>query len=268
MMETISQGVRISYDQMGHGEPALLMMPGWCANRTTMFSQLMAHTSKRRATLALDWRGHGASAAPSGDFGAADLVQDALAVIAASGARHIIPVATSHAGWIALELRRQLGERIPQLVLLDWIILEAPLPFIGTLTAFQNPQQWEPAREQLFAMWLAGVENPDVIRLVKQEMGAHGFEMWARAGREILAAYTQVGSPLKALAELDPPVPTLHLYSQPPDPGYLAAQQTFAAEHPWFQVQRLTVPGHFPMVEVPEVVAAAIERFVARADAG
>jgi pimeloyl-ACP methyl ester carboxylesterase len=267
-MNTISQGVRISYDQMGHGEPALLMLPGWCANRTTMFGQLMAHTSKHRSTFTLDWRGHGTSAVPAGDFDAADLVCDALAVIAASGAQHIIPVATSHAGWIALELRRQLGERIPQVVLLDWIILEAPPPFIDTLHAFQRPEQWEPAREQLFAMWLAGVENPNVIRLVKQEMGAHGFEMWARAGREILAAYAQAGSPLKALAELDPPVPTLHLYSQPPDHGYLAAQQAFASEHPWFQVQRLAVPGHFPMVEVPEVVATEIERFVTRANAG
>ena len=264
-METISQGIRISYDRVGQGEPALLMLPGWCANRTTMFSRLMAQTSKHQATLTLDWRGHGTSETPSGDFGAADLVQDALSVIAASGAQHIIPVATAHAGWIALELCRLLGARIPQLVLLDWIVLEAPPPFVGALTAFQNPQQWEPAREQLFSMWLEGVDNPEVIRFVRQEMASHGFEMWARAGREILAAYAQVGSPLKALAELDPPVPTLHLYSQPPDPGYLAAQQAFAAQHPWFKVQRLAVPGHFPMIDVPEVVAAEIEQFVAHA---
>src|SRR5438067_13606462 len=101
-----------------------------------------------------------------------------------------------------------------------------------------------------------------VAHFVRQEMGTYGFAMWARAGREILAAYTRAGSPLKALAELSPPVPTLHLYSQPADPGYLAAQEAFAAEHPWFHVRRLPARSHFPMLEVPEMVATEIEQFV------
>lgn len=36
------------------------------------------------------------------------------------------------------------------------------------------------------------------------------------------AAYAEAGSPLRALATLDPPVPVLHLYAQPDDPGYLS----------------------------------------------
>lgn len=266
-METYANGVRISYDDLGRGEPALLMMPGWCANRT-MFKHLTPQSSTHRRTLALDWRGHGESGAAPSDFGEKDLVNDALAVIEASGAHSIIPVATAHSGWVALELRRRLANRIPKLVLLDWIILEAPAPFIGALQAFQDPAQWRPAHEQLFSMWLEGVDDPEVISFVREEMGAYGFEMWACAGREILAAYTQANSPLKALSELHPPVPTLHLYSQPADPGYLEAQEAFAAEHPWFQVCRLPARSHFPMLEVPEVVAAEIEHFVASESAG
>jgi pimeloyl-ACP methyl ester carboxylesterase len=261
IMKTYTSGVRISYDDLGRGEPALLMMPGWCANRT-MFKHLAPQAAASRRTLALDWRGHGQSGADRADFGERDLVNDALAVIEASGAESIVPVATAHSGWVALELRRRLGKRIPKLVLLDWIILQAPVPFVGALQAFQDPEHWEPAREQLFSMWLEGVDHQEVIRFVREEMGAYGFEMWARAGREILVAYTQADSPLKALSELDPPVPTLHLYSQPADPGYLAAQEVFAVEHPWFQVRRLPARSHFPMLEIPEVVAAAIEHFV------
>jgi len=77
------------------------------------------------------------------------------------------------------------------------------------------------------------------------------------------AAYAEAGSPLRALATLDPPVPVLHLYAQPDDPGYLAAQQSFAGAHPWFRVEKLQARSHFPMFEVPEAVAAAIEEFVA-----
>jgi pimeloyl-ACP methyl ester carboxylesterase len=259
-METYANGVQISYDDMGAGEPALLMMTGWCANRTTMFSQLAVECAKSRRVLALDWRGHGLSATPKEDFGANDLVEDALAVIEASGARQIVPVATAHAGWIAIELRRRLAERIPKIALLEWIVFDAPAPFVNALQALQDPMQWEPAREQLFAMWLTGVDNPDVIRLV-HEMGAQGFEMWARAGREISAAYTRQGAPLKMLASLEKTIPVLHLYAQNP-PGYMVAQKAFASEHPWFTVRRINAQSHFPMTEVPSIVAAELERFV------
>lgn len=195
------------------------------------------------------------------DFGADSLVTDALSVIEASGVQQVMPVAVSHAGWIAIELRRRLAERIPKLVLVDWIILEPPPPFVDALRALQDPQQWEQAREQLFSVWLQGVDNAEVIHFVRGNMGSYGFDMWARGSREIFSAYTQAGSPLQELARLNPPVPVLHLYTQPEDPGYLAAQQSFAAEHPWFSVRKLAARSHFPVMEVPNEVAAEIELF-------
>jgi hypothetical protein len=41
-----------------------------------------------------------------------------------------------------------------------------------------------------------------------------------------------------------------------------AAQQSFAAVHPWFSVYRLEAQSHFPMFEVPDAIASAIEEFV------
>lgn len=261
MAEVQSHGIQISYDDRGQGEPVLLFMPGWCAGRT-VFDELARQCATRRRTLVLDWRGHGYSSRPSHDFGAADLVDDALAVIEASHADLVVPVALSHAGWVAIELRRRLGARIPKLVLLDWIVLEAPPPFLGALQSLQNPEQFEQTRSQLFSMWLHGPHIPALTRYVREDMGSYPFEMWARAGREIGAAYTKAGSPLQALANLEPPVAALHLYAQPDDPGYLAAQQSFSGAHPWFQVSKLDAHSHFPMYEVPDEMAKAIERFV------
>ncbi|MDR5694421.1 MAG: hypothetical protein QN198_08050 [Armatimonadota bacterium] len=112
-------------------------------------------------------------------------------------------------------------------------------------------------------MWLQGLDIPALTHFVREDMGSYPFEMWARAGREIGAAYAKAGSPLQALASLDPPVPVLHLYAQPEDPGYLAAQRSFGAAHPWFQVLKLQARSHFPMYEVPDEMAMAIERFAA-----
>ncbi len=260
--ESRADGVlRITYDDLGQGEPVLLLMPGWCGSRD-VFSALAESCRESRRTISLDWRGHGRSGAPMDDFGSDDLVEDALAVIEASGARQVVPVALSHAGWVAIELRRRLGDRVPKLVLLDWIITEAPPPFLGALQGLQDPQRWEQTREQLFGMWLHDLDIPELTRYVREDMGSYGFDMWARAGREIGTAYTRERSPLQALAALNPPVPTLHLYAQPDDPGYLAAQQSFADAHPWFSVGKLEAQSHFPMTEIPEQMAGAIERFI------
>lgn len=263
MPETNSHGIRISYDDLGRGGPTLLFMPGWCGGRG-VFDPLVARCAARRRSLALDWRGHGQSGRTTGDFGARDLADDAVAVIEASEADRVVPVALSHAGWVAIELRRRLGPRIAGIVLLDWIVLEAPPGFLAALRALQDPTQCLRARDQLFSMWLGDLDITDLSRYVRGDMGSYDLGMWSRAGREISAAYARAGSPLRSLAGLEPAAPrVLHLYAQPEDPGYLAAQQSFAADHDWFQVSKLDARSHFPMYEVPDEMAEAIERFVA-----
>jgi pimeloyl-ACP methyl ester carboxylesterase len=261
MSEAYHDRLAISYDDLGQGEPALLFLPGWCASRAA-WSSLIPKSASHRRILSLDWQGHGQSETPSTDFGEEALVADALSVIKASGVQKIIPVALAHAGWIAIELRRRLGEQIPKVILIDWIIFEAPAPFLGALQALQDPTQWQQTRDHLFSMWLEGIDNSALTHFVQQDMGTHDAQMWGRAGREISAAYVRAGSPLNALSELNPPVSVLHLYAQPADLAFLQAQQSFAASHSWFHVQRLQARSHFPMFEVPDEMATAIETFV------
>lgn len=255
--EALSSGGRVAYDDLGAGEPALLLLPGWCANRT-VFRRLAPFLAARRRVLALDWRGHGGSDAPSADFGEEGLLEDALAVVASSGAREVVPVALAHAGWIAIALARRLGTRIPRMILVDWLVLGAPPPFREALAGMQSPDTWRPTLDRLFDFWLHDGADPEVERFVRGEMGAHGFPMWSRAGRAILAAYDREGSPLEALSRLSPPVSTLHVYATPDDPGVLRAQQEFAAAHPWFRVRKLEARTHFPMIEAPDALAAEI----------
>ncbi len=260
-MADTKSGIRISYDDLGRGEPALLCLPGWCADRS-VFTELVGACSGRRRTLSLDWRGHGQSAPATHDFGDAGLVDDALAVIEESGAQRIVPVALAHAGWVAIELRRQLGQRIPAIIFVDWLVLDPPPPFLGALAGLQDPGKWQATREQLFAMWLQGVEGPKITRFIREGMGSHGFEMWARAGKAIEASYKRYGSPVKALADFRPSVPVLHLYAQPADPEFLHAQEIFAESHSWFTVRKLNAKSHFPMLEIPQDMSDVIESFV------
>lgn len=255
---------RISYDDQGDGGPALLCLPGWCGDRT-VFGPLGAALAPRRRVLALDWRGHGASTRLVPDFGSAELLDDALQVIESSGAGQVIPVGLSHAGWVALELRRRLGGgRVPAIVLLDWMVLGPPPAFTDALAGLQDRHTWERVRAALFGMWTTGVDSRQVLDYV-ESMAAYGFLDWSRAGREIAASFAREGAPLRAvqrLADLGQACPTLHAYAQPGDPAFLVAQQEYAAANDWFRVDRLDARSHFPMLEVPGQMAELIDDFV------
>lgn len=259
-MAKTAEKVLASYDDVGSGEPAVLLLPVWCADRS-LFHGLVPRLVERFRVLSMDWRGHGRSPAAPDEFGEKDLVEDAISVINRSGARRVIVVAQAHAGWVAIALRRRLGSRIAGLVLLEWLVLGAPEPLRVALEGLQSPSQWREALNRVFAIWLAGSRDPRLTNFVRGRMGAHGYPMWSRAARAVQKAYTKHGSPLAALGRLDPPPPVLHLYAQPRTPGFLVAQQGFARSHEWFQVELLDAQTHFPVLERPEPIAHAIDRF-------
>ncbi len=261
MPEAICEGRKVRYDVAGSGEPALLLLHGWCDNRT-QYHRLLPLLAQKRRVLAVDLPGHGGSESPPGDFGYRELVAGAVAVVEESGAPRVVPVAMAHAGWVALGLRRRLGpERIVKLVFLDWLVIEPARPFLEALQSLQDADRWKSTRAKLFADWLEDAE-PFISQHVNRTMGDFSFGMWARAGREVAAAYAREGSPLDALSALDPPTPALHLYALPKEEEFQAAQERFSKKHPWFASKRLDGKTHFPPLETPEAVAAAIEDFV------
>jgi pimeloyl-ACP methyl ester carboxylesterase len=257
-------GIRIAYEDSGSGEPALLCLTGWCSSKER-YEHLVPLLARNRRTIAFDWRGHGDSQRDVGDFGVEEMVQDALAVIDETAVARIVPVAASHSGWVAIELRRRLGpERVPKIVHLDWMVVEPSERYMNVIEMLQAPETWAQARDTLFTIWRAGVETPEIDRVI-EVMAEQGADMWMRSGREIEAAYRRGGgSPFATYEQLGPePTQVLHLYGQPQDPVYLETQQAFAESHSWFSVRQLRAQTHFAMVETAEEAAAAIEAFVA-----
>jgi pimeloyl-ACP methyl ester carboxylesterase len=252
---------KVSYDDRGSGSgPALLCLPGWCGPRT-VFDPVAERLAADHRVLTLDWRGHGDSGPAPDDLSYDHLVDDAVGVIEQAGAERVVPVALSHAGWVAIELHRRLGSaRVPKLVLIDWMVLGPPPPFLGALGAMADPGSTRAVVDQLMTMWSDGLDIAELSAYL-ETMAASPDHLWQRAAREISAAFDCGPSPLEAIAGLDGPPPTLHLYAQPADPELLEAQKGYAAANPWFQVERLDARSHFPMFEVPDAMAAAITAF-------
>jgi pimeloyl-ACP methyl ester carboxylesterase len=265
MPYAVSDGVRIAYDERGRtaagaGAPALLFMTGWCSSkeRWSVVAERCAATGLH--VLSTEWRGHGESEPSPGDFGLEEMVSDVLAVADTAGVGQFVPCAASHAGFVAIELRRRHPDRVPKLVHVDWYVVPPPPPYRAVLEQLTT-DEWPAARDRLFEIWTAGSEAPEIAGAIAV-MDRHDADMWQRSGREIAAGYDRVGSPTDAWASLDPPAAVLHLYGQPADPAFLAVQQEFAASHPWFGVRKLSGVTHFAMLETPDEVAAAIESFV------
>ena len=268
-----SDGTAIYYDDRGKGEPVLLCLPGWCVHHT-IYVPLAERLSADHRVLLTDWRGHGKSQASDHDFGYAEMVADVLSVVDASGAQSVIPIAQAHGGWVGIELLRRLRDRVPKLIFLSWNPIltsrnpQAP-PSLREIQELQSKSMWHAlqddarsrdAVEQLVTTWVKG--SPSVETQIRDETASHGFEDWARGGREIAAMFAREIDPLHALSKSSPPVPALHIYAQPPMPEWLAAQETFSRGHPWFHVRRLEAVSHFPTLEVPDETADVIREFV------
>lgn len=270
-----SRGIQIYFDQRGTGEPALLFLPGWCVHHT-IYTPVLERLSANHHVLTMDWRGHGTSHVSNRDFGYAEMVDDALTVIEASGAHSVIPVSQAHGGWVAIELRRRLGERVPKIVCISWNpiitgnnpvaapILQgvAALQTTGLWEGLQDRTRWQTTVEQLVSAWVRNAPA-SVATQIWNETSTHGYEDWARGGREIAAKFATEGDPLQAFGSLSPPVPVLHIYAQPRIPEFLTAQEAFAREHPWFSVHRLDAVSHFPTLEVPDVTVGVIRDYIA-----
>jgi len=251
----------LAFTDLGSGDTGLLFLPGWCGDRS-LYDGVVDRLAPRHRVVSVNWPGHGESPAPSADFDTADLAEAAAALAADLGLRRVVPVAIAHAGWIALGLRRRLGpDVVPGVVLLDWMFLGPPPPFLEALEALQRESDWQAVRAGLFAMWTEGLDLPELDAYVA-DMGRQDFAMWSRAGREISAAFAAEGAPAEAFARLTPECPVLHAYAQPADPDLLAAQQEFAAQHSWFRVERFDASSHFPPLEVPDAVAALVGEYV------
>ena len=255
-----SDSAGVDYVDQGLGDPALLLLPEWCGTRAA-FDPVLGYL--RRRVLSLDWRGHGASGPTHSDFGLEDLTNDALAVVADSGAPAVVPVALAQAGWVAVELRRRLGHAIPGLVLVDWIVSEAPSWLLVTLEDLRSDADRDEAVAGLLQQWQAGATDKALAAYLA-DMGAAPGELWDVAAREIETAYAGHSSPLKALAGPARPAPVLHLVPARGEPGRMEREQAYSAEHHWYRAAPLEARSHFPLFEDPRQAADEIERFVRR----
>jgi 3-oxoadipate enol-lactonase len=110
-----NQGAKLYWDELGSGEPLLLIMglsyPSYMWHRSRPF------LAERYRTIALDNRGIGRSDVPPGVYSIALMAADAAAVLDAAGVESAHVFGTSMGGMIAQEFALQYPSRVRSLIL-------------------------------------------------------------------------------------------------------------------------------------------------------
>lgn len=98
--------------------PTLAFIHGWGCNRND-FDPLMSFLPKEYRVLAVDLAEHGGSRSARDDWSIEEFARDVIAVLDAEGVSRCVVVGHSLGGAVAVEVARQRGDCVDQVVALD-----------------------------------------------------------------------------------------------------------------------------------------------------
>ena len=104
-------GVKISYDVQGEGQPALVFVHGWSCSRE-YWKEQVAHFAKKHKVVTIDLAGHGQSGLSRKDYTIEAFGKDVAAVAEKLNLNNTILIGHSIGGLVAVEAARQIPERV------------------------------------------------------------------------------------------------------------------------------------------------------------
>ncbi|HET9007181.1 MAG TPA: alpha/beta hydrolase, partial [Actinomycetes bacterium] len=93
-------GVRVSWERYGSGEPTLLLLPAWSIIHSRQWKAQIPYLARHYMVVTFDGRGNGRSDRPSvaEAYDDAEYVADAVAVLDATGTGRAVLVGLSRGG--------------------------------------------------------------------------------------------------------------------------------------------------------------------------
>jgi pimeloyl-ACP methyl ester carboxylesterase len=164
-------------DWGGHGKPMVLLHG--LASQSHIFDLVAPRLAQNYRVVALDQRGHGASAKPDSGYDFKSVMDDLLAFLVAMKFKRAIFVGHSWGGNVALQFAATYPERVTALVLIDG----------GFLDIQANPEMtWERTRELLAPPKLAGTPVKEFKKMLKKFMG----DLWKPATERVILANLEI----------------------------------------------------------------------------
>jgi len=251
-----SDGIPISYEVRGRGEPALIFVHGWCCDRSYWNNQL-PYFAQRYKVVSIDLAGHGESGLDRKEWTMGRFGEDIVAVVRKLGLDKIVLVGHSMGGPVILEAGRRLPEGVIGLVVVDF------------LNDFEEKFSQETLDKSL------GSLRSDFAGSVKKEVAEGMFTKTSDAALVEKIATDMSSAPpavgigeieklfdwlnndlIRVLREVKAPITCINsdVY-----PTKVEINQRYA---PSFKAKIMSGVGHFNMIEAPEIFNSMLEETV------
>lgn len=242
---------------VGQGPLKVLWLHGWFGHAHAWGPMVPCLNTALFTHAFMDWRGYGSRRTVLGRMDIAEMAEDALAAANHLGWTQFAVVAHDVGALAALQLMPMAAQRVRR-----WVAI-APVPPSGLALRGADAAFFAGAATQIDVrrnlLGLATgkrLAGPWLERMVNQPTEAANsaaFAAYFKAclGETMARCWVSSSAPLQVIAgEFDGLVPE----------GLL--RQTWLAAHPEAQWEVLRNSGHFPMEEVPVLLAATIEQFL------
>ncbi len=115
-----SDGVKISFDIQGEGEPTLVFIHGWSNNRSIWDTQV-AHFSQKYKVIAVDLPGFGESGNNRQKWTMASYGEDVATVINKLSLDQVVLIGFSLGAPVVIEAAKRVSNQVVGVVLVDWL---------------------------------------------------------------------------------------------------------------------------------------------------
>jgi pimeloyl-ACP methyl ester carboxylesterase len=236
--------VHLEYRVFGGGEPAVILVHGWCGNADYWHTQIDA-LKGRYTVVALDLAGHGASGANRTDWSIANYAADVATIARQIPNREIVLVGHSMGATVALAAVPRIGPRVIGVVAVE-ALRSVGLPplspgeiaakvapfradFVGTTRALVTDQLFEKGADPL------------LVQKVAYDMSLRSPAVAVPTLEKLLALDLAT-----VLPAVHVPVYAINSDLAPTDAGRIRKSL------PDFTLDVLPHSGHFLMLETPE----------------
>jgi pimeloyl-ACP methyl ester carboxylesterase len=247
-------GVRLAYEERGHGDRSVILIHGMACDHTHFAAQ-MAHLSKRCRVVAVDLRGHGHSDKPAAPYNNEVFGDDLRFLMEKLELGPSVFIGHSLGGSIALDLVGRHRELFEALILFDSGI-RPPGPKSAELSPFYaslgGPDHALRVGEFVRRRLVEPTDGAELIKRIAATMGATPSHVFLAMADGVLA----FDSHAAALANTQ--VPSLLILGARP----FAEPASVAALGPNWQIGQVVGSGHFIQMVVPEQVNAMLDRFL------
>lgn len=266
MSQVSTNGIRLSYQRSGQGEPVLFIMGSGAAGRVWTIHQTPAVIRAGYQAIVFDNRGVGGSDAPDGKYSMADMVADTKGLIEALGLGPCRIVGHSIGAMITQELAIEAPHLVRSAVLMATRarsdVMRRAMQESEQLmreNRVQLPPKYQAVRTVLEMLSPASLNDDNAIRSWLEILELTGNGSGTADGQTWVA---QTGDRREALRAITAPCRAIGFADDLICPPHLVSEVADAIPDCDF----VTIPdaGHLGHLERPEAVNAAITEFLAK----